>query len=255
MIVRERTNEFVMIEQDHHAQVSGKIMAKWKDALFQGTEQRKSVEYAIHMHDYGWKNFDRKPFWNDKHQSPYSFNDFPDIPKVILYKHGVDVVEKEDSYAGLLCSEHYKQFLINEPGDEIQVFVKQEEEREERIIESLGQFNKRLFNFHYGLVLLGDGLSLYACLNEPLASEENVHPFFKKGIPLSSDLELGDTMQPRWVDEHTIALDPFPFEEPIDIKIKQKIVAKEAISAQGLIDSYEQAPFEEVSIRLIAEEN
>lgn len=66
MIVRERKNEFVLIEQDHHAQISGIIMSYWKDSLFSAPEFRRSVEYAIFQHDCGWKPFDTDPFWNDK---------------------------------------------------------------------------------------------------------------------------------------------------------------------------------------------
>lgn len=68
MIIRERENDFVMIEQKNHAQFAGDVMAQWKKTLFQGEELSKSVDYAIRMHDYGWESLDKSPFWNDKNK-------------------------------------------------------------------------------------------------------------------------------------------------------------------------------------------
>lgn len=251
MIIRERENDFVMIEQMHHAQFAGDVMTKWESGLFQGSQLRKSVDYAIRMHDYGWENLDRTPFWNDKKQVPYSLFDFPKAPKVIFYTYGIDAVEKVDRYAALLCSRHYIQFFLKDSSEESQAFLKQEEERKERIIATLDNFDEGIFNFHYALLALGDTISVFACVNEPGATQETIHPFFKKGLSLSSELGLAEpTMKPVWVDEQTIALDVFPFETPITSTLFQKIVSKTVIAEKGLLDSYDQAEYEEITINI-----
>src|SRR5699024_6115133 len=107
MIARERKDDFVMIEQDNHAHISGDLIKAWKDSFFAGESFKESVEYAIIHHDYGWKLFDKQPFWNDEKQMPYTFIDFPNKPKTVFYKHGIDVVEKDDPYAALLRSEEH----------------------------------------------------------------------------------------------------------------------------------------------------
>src|SRR5690625_1947526 len=113
MIVREHEDLFIMIEQDNHAYVSGEIMKHWKKRLFKGKAFKSSVDNAIYKHDIGWAHFDKQPFWNDKDNAPYTFVTFPSLPKVVLYTHGINKAEQYDRYAGLLCSEHYKRFLVN----------------------------------------------------------------------------------------------------------------------------------------------
>lgn len=84
-------------------------------------------------------------------------------------------------------------------------------------------FDKCVFDFHYALLVLGDTLSVYACVNEPGATEETIHPFFKKGLSLSEELGLNETnIHPSWIDEQTIALKVFPFEAPINSRLIQK---------------------------------
>jgi len=66
MIIREHDNDYVFIQQDHHAQISGDILKRWEPDYFLGSELRESVEYAAYQHDTGWKDFDKQPFLNNK---------------------------------------------------------------------------------------------------------------------------------------------------------------------------------------------
>lgn len=253
MIVREHANEFVLTKQDDHAQVSGKIITNWRDDLFKTVKLRKSVEYAIYNHDVGWKPIDKQPFWNDQKQEPYTFIDFPTPPKAVFYKHGIDEVLQQDAYAGLLCSRHYMNFLLQETSDEAKAFVEQEKERQQQIIESLSDFDKNAFNFHYALLQHCDSLSLFMCLNEPGVAMKDGHPFFREGIPISSALHgfNENKMELTWKDHDTIAIHEFPFENPLSITLKQKVVTKEAISTMGLIPSYEEAPLQKIDLLLV----
>ncbi|MFS0645700.1 DUF3891 family protein [Siminovitchia sp. 179-K 8D1 HS] len=253
MIVRERMNEFVMIEQDHHAGISGEIFSCWKDGFFKGEKWRESVLHAVTKHDCGWRMVDRQPFWNDQKQAPYTFMDFPSPAKTLIYNSGIDEVERRDRYAALLCSEHYVRFKQEEESPEAKQFVQFEKARQQRLIKSISDFGRSLFAFHYGLLQLCDNLSLYLCLNEPGAKKEEESPFFQNGIPLSGALDVFSKkkMHARWIDRHTIGLDEFPLKQPVTVNLKQKTVSKELISKQGLIPSYLETPEETVEIHLV----
>ncbi|SET02002.1 Protein of unknown function [Oceanobacillus limi] len=251
MIVRERKKEFVMIEQHNHAQLSGMILSNWKSTLFQGESYRKSVELANYLHDIGWKEFDQQPFWNDKVQAPYTFSDFPIHPKIVLYQHGINEVEKRDLYAALLCSEHYKRFLIQHTSIEAQSFVNEENRRQQCIRHRLENVDKDLFDFHYRLLQFGDNLSLYLCLNEPGVTNQDIHPFFKNGIPLPEGITTNSHLELTWTDENTVSLQDFPFEQPFTVTIKQKIVNKDEIAKKGLIQAYQEEAMEEFPVQLI----
>ncbi|WP_432355508.1 DUF3891 family protein [Sporosarcina sp. A2] len=112
MITREREDTFVMIEQDHHGQLSEEIMCYWKKELFPGLDKRQSVVLAIHHHDRCWAPFEKKSFWNDAKQKPYIFTDFRFPAKLALYTQGIEELEVLDTYAAMLCSEHYCQFIM-----------------------------------------------------------------------------------------------------------------------------------------------
>lgn len=253
MIVREHENAFIMTTQDDHAHVSGKLIANWRDALFKKPKLRKSVEYAIFQHDLGWKPIDEQPFWNDKKQEPYTFIDFPTPPKAVFYKHGIDEVVQSDAYAGLLCSTHYMNFLLEETSKEAYAFVEQEKERQQQIMESFSYLNKDAFDFHYALLQLCDSLSLFMSINEPGVAMEGGHPFFRKGIPVPSVLDnfSKSKIDLNWKDNHTISMHEFPFENPVNITLKQKTVTKEAIKTMGLVQSFQEAPLQKIDLLLV----
>lgn len=256
MIIRENENHFILIEQTHHATLSGLLAKGWKEELFPGESFKKSVEYAAAHHDVGWAHFDKAPFLNDKTQAPYSFDNFPDVPKTVLYKHGIDAVMGNDLYAALLCSVHYTNFFKDTEENEIIQFVQKEQERQARLRSQIDSFDEEIFAFHYGLLQLVDGLSLFVCLNEPGIPAEEGHPFFQKGLSIPESLRLeGKTIHPKWVDNETVALNVFPFSYPVEGSIPQKKVAKAAMTEKGLLESYEEAFEEEMTIRFVRDEN
>src|SRR5690625_6536973 len=83
MIIREQKQTITMIEQNHHAHLSAEIIKNWQDIFFKNDPYFESVLYAIKYHDYGWYHFDKQPFLNDDTQLPYSFIDFPVLPKTV----------------------------------------------------------------------------------------------------------------------------------------------------------------------------
>lgn len=253
MIVQEHDNAYIMIEQDNHARMSGELTVNWKDSRFAGHAHRKSVEYAISNHDVGWKPMDKQPFWNDAKNKPYTFTDFPVPAKAVFYKRGIDEVADWDLYAALLCSRHYSRFLQNQKLPEAKKFVDEEDARQQQIIESIKTFDQVNYDFHYAMLQFCDNVSLYICLNDPGVAKQNEHPFFKNGIPVPAAFDFFHAEKARiqWQDKQTAAMEIFPFIQPIDLIIKQKLVKKEAISSKGLLESYQEAPMEEQHIRLV----
>lgn len=249
MIIRERSNEIIMITQHDHALISGLIAENVKDSLFHSSSKRKSVEIAIREHDRAWMPVDKHPILNDKTKLPFSFMDLPASFKTVFYKHGIDEVEKMDFYAALLCSAHYVQFMSkNKDDDLIKTFIEGERAREQRLKSIIPQFHGEAFQFHFNLLKFCDNVSLYMCLNEPGTMKDNEHFFYKDGI--HSPFVRGETMNAAWEDTQTVTLSPFPFRQPFCVFLKQKVVSKDEIVHRGIAQAYYEAPYETIKIRL-----
>ncbi|MBM6613629.1 DUF3891 family protein [Desemzia sp. RIT804] len=252
MISRENKDSFTLTEQLHHSIVSGEMLSYWKYENVKHSSFYPSLHYAISMHDYGWKNFDKQPFWNDQTQQPYSFIDFPMMAKLVIYQHGVDEIEKENPYAALLCSKHYQNFFTGEKAAAAKQFVQNEEQRQIRIKKNFPDFNEALFLYHFGLLNLLDGISLFAAITEPEHGKKTSHPFFKDGLEIPDVLGLVDKrITLSWLDDHTIEINPFPFEESFNCLLKQKEITKDSITQKGFLESYEKNPYDHISIQIV----
>lgn len=252
MIVRECEREFIMIRQHHHAIISETIIESVQEKFFPDSPLKHSVLYAIKMHDYGWENFDKEPFWNDEKAIPYSFIDFPNTGKTVLYKYGIDEVEKNDGYAGLLCSTHYSKFLAKDPSKEAHSFIDKEQIRQKTIYNRIKP-DPNLFVFHSELLRLADNFSLFLCLNEPGCSKEETHSFFENGIRLPVMLEgkLGKKLELEWIDEGAVSCKPFLFKSSVTLTIPFKRIAKESISTVGLRSCFTEAEEEYFELKIV----
>lgn len=108
MIVREKEDNFILISQHDHAQISGDITKNLNKNLF-GSYYFNDVIVAAYQHDRGWIDLDQTPKWNGN--APFSFLDYPLIPKLKAYHQGLNEVEMMDKYASLICSLHYCTFF------------------------------------------------------------------------------------------------------------------------------------------------
>lgn len=249
MIIRERNDAFIMIKQHDHAQMSKHLFQHLHDHLLP-RECYSSIEYAIAQHDCGWIPFDNAPFWNDEKNSPFSFTNFPTEPKTVLYEQGINLIEENDLYAALLCSEHYTRFLKNSSEVAAKKLVERELIRQKRIKARLNA-DEELFLKHYEFLQFFDNLSLYLCLNEPGTSKESEHFFFEKGIKLPQLFAENQTLNPIWTTEKEIKINRDLFSEIAPITLKQKVVSKQAIKEEGLQSAYSQEKTEKVSLRII----
>lgn len=61
MIIYERTDDFVMIKQHDHAQLSAEIARHVNQAVFLNPSRKEDVLYSISEHDRGWIDLDDVP--------------------------------------------------------------------------------------------------------------------------------------------------------------------------------------------------
>ena len=256
MIVREHEHHFIMIQQHHHGLLAGTLMSEWKEDMFPENQWRKSVLTAISHHDRGWSPFDEQPFWNDEKSAPFRFTDFPLQPKIVLYRQGINEVEKMDAYAAMLCSLHYEQFIQTSEESEAQQFKEEEQSRRQRLRQSIEGFDEQLFEDHFALLQLGDNFSLYCCVNDPGSHKSDEHVFFRNGIPSPenfSELPTG-RIGIRFADAQMIRVQDFPFKHRFSIEVKQKRVAKESIRKKGLYAAYAETEYEFVTLQFSPED-
>lgn len=249
MIIRKQPQQFVCIEQHHHAFLSKQIISHWKEHFLGNDPFANSVLYAIKYHDVGWDYFDRQPFWNDKENQPYSFINLPLLIKTVLYTNGVNFVEERNPYAAALCSAHYAYFLKKYELPEVQNYINKENLRQQKILQSFPEIDKATFKKHLSLLQLADNISLFICLHEPGKNNER-HRYFEKGIPVGKPLEnpTSDIIETEWLDAQTISLKQLPKVEPFSITIKEKIIPFKTIEEKGWLKSYEEAPYKKREI-------
>ncbi|WP_282941352.1 DUF3891 family protein [Paenibacillus sp. RC67] len=254
MIIRETEHEFIMTTQHNHAGLSGQFAAHFCDDLFLGNAYIPVVLQAIHEHDRAWIRLDQTPIWNDEDHVPFSFSDYPMLPKLVLYKLGIDEVEQINAYAALLCSMHYASFqhIRNSLHPDCIAFCSGEASRQARLEENL-KVPKEVLERHFHLLQLCDDLSLYVCLNNPGASKEKEHPWYREGFKRSEPLLLegGRRLMAEWISENEIKMTPFPFKHDFKMIVPIKRVSKDAIRTLGMNKAYAKTMMQEQEITCV----
>jgi hypothetical protein len=254
LVIYEREHDWVMIPQHHHGLLSGDIARHWNSAYITGTERWSGVIFAIAQHDRAWIDLDETPFWNDRAKEPYSFIEFPLILKLTFYKKGIDEVEKQSPYAGLLCSLHYNSFLVGDKEPAAIEFSRQEKARQHRLMEQLNLFEAHkedLLKIHFLMVQFCDDLSLYLCMQEPGTPKADEFPWFKDGFREIFSFTDGLKIIAEWLDSKQVSLRPFPLASPAVVSIKIKEVKKANISLWGIAKAYSDTEWKERTFTLI----
>lgn len=246
MIVRETREYYVMTTQHDHAKVSGEISRWFLEKLFSGSNIHEVI-LAIEQHDRGWIRLDYTPIWNDHKEVPFSFMDYPLLPKLLSYKSGLDEVESMNTYAGLLCSLHYTSFnhIKRSTLQDCLNFLQYEKERQEKIKMRLGVSDESIILRHFKLLQLCDEISLYICMNEPGVKKENEHVWYKNGF--ETVLDVG-RIQAQWINKTNIIIHPFLFKKDFNITLKSKHVPKELVRQIGISNAYQNTPWSEQEI-------
>lgn len=259
MICREQDGVLVMTKQHEHGLLAGEF-AKWfKEEHTPAEGRRAEVLWAVSNHDRGWIDLDETPFWNDAEGLPYSFLDFPVVPKLTFYRRGIDEIEAQTPYGALLCSSHFER-LIEVSGEEcpeLTRYLQGEADRRARIHRGLEQskpLEEGELYYDARLLQFCDDLSLFLALSKPGSAESEKHPWFVDGFSGSEEFSFtsGRAIEAEWQDSTTLTLTPFPFMKEIEVSFKQRRVSRADIEEKGIARAYREAPEEECRITVIS---
>lgn len=212
MIVRPQNGRFILIKQLDHSLVSGVFSVYWKEMIAPLSQMIHTISY----HDIGWVTLDKSVLWDEQKNQPIDFLDYPLELKIRAYRQGISLMEKQDPYAGYLCSMHFSSFFKDEKSGVGFTFLMEEKSRQKRLWEQLTEREKEKVTDNFALLKFFDDLSLSLCLNEPM---ENSHPWFREGI-----YHRNHRYQWVWEDENHLFLEPNGFRRPFTIHIPYQIV-------------------------------
>ncbi|WP_341357384.1 DUF3891 family protein [Rossellomorea sp. y25] len=246
MIIREIKDSFIMIRQHDHAFLSGELIKHFKPSLLKSDAFFDDALYAAYQHDRSWIGLDETPIWNDRESIPFTFSDYPLLPKLAFYKIGVDEIERVNTYASLLCSLHFCSFFSQSQNKDCLVFLTGEARRQMNLRESFPDLDEELLQQHFHLLQFSDNLSLYLCLNEPGVAKEDEHPWFKNGFQNTEMFHPeNQPLMARWLNEKEVTLEPYPFEKEFHVSLQYKIVVKSLIEEVGVAEAYEKSDMKE----------
>lgn len=247
MIVRETeagggTGWQVVLQTDH-ADLSGQFVRRWGNERFDRPEPYTPVETASFRHDDGWSVWEQSPRLEAATNRPQNFLERELTVHLHLYRAAIAAVSEQDAYAGLLVALHgaglyrgrYEEraevlpgdgVLPEDPGEAsvrelVDGFVREQEERQRRLVEQLHLDEDRLWT-NYRLLQVFDRLSLYFCMNDILAGGR---PERLEGVPVDYAGGQADvSVEP--VGPWRVRLDPFPFaESPAHFTLRRRVVA------------------------------
>ena len=181
MIVRDAGSAWQLVLQPDHADLSAQFLRAWAER----PEPYGSVLTAVARHDDGWAVWERAPGLSREGERPRNFLDVEVPAHLAFYRACILAVTEHDPYAGLLVSMHgagiYQQRYGTDPGlklslaaefaDQVEAFVREQEEGYPRRIAELGLGEDERWR-NYGLLQLFDRLSLYFCMRDLDGGEE-----------------------------------------------------------------------------------
>jgi hypothetical protein len=220
MIVRYESNgTIVMITQNDHAQLSGLFAAHWGNVRFEKPRPYLSVVRAAMFHDRGWIRYETGPQLNPNGRTP-NYRDVPnDKAQLEAFEWAGDWLSAIDPYAGLMIARHRSGLwqgrygVITHPPaikrgtlpPEIKNFITRSEAKQKVAAEKLDPAELAI---NYSLLQVWDLMSLYICSNE-VHTPDRIEP-----VPTGYSGKTGVIMNLTPVDPKTIALDPYPFDQP-----------------------------------------
>src|SRR5215216_1723776 len=158
MIVREKTDSYMLIKQHDHALASGEFAKHWA----RKPRPLDRTLYAVAYHDVAWQGPDARVRWNEETGRPYSFLDYPPEPKVRAYTEGLDWLEERDPYAACLCSMHYETLMRRFGSSAAEErFADAESRRQAKLRVEMSEEELENLEYNLRLLQLCDGLSLF----------------------------------------------------------------------------------------------
>lgn len=220
MIVKERDGGLLCVRQTDHALLSGAFAAAWGNERFPVPERRDSVLVAASRHDDGWAQWELAPRVQPE-GDPVDFIRIPVDEHVQLYRRGIDLVQAEDAYAGLIASMHGERLYTRpfHPGmdpriehlagrdlDLAHAYVEGEQRRQHEL-RAETRADDADVEEAWRLLQVWDRLSLVVCMGLLDTADEQTMPLVRTGE--GSDVRIVC----RATDPATLTLDPYPFRD------------------------------------------
>lgn len=225
MIVRDRGDDWQVVLQIDHEDLSGAFARAWAE---QGS-RHPSLAIAAARHDDGWAVWERAPVVDSETGKPVNFLDVDVSSHLAFYRACIAAVTEHDRYAGLLVSMHgagiYRQRYGRDPSlglsraaeaqELIDAFVAEQESGYERRLADSSAANDDERWRDYELLQLYDRLSLYFCMRDVEA--DGGEPVELQGYTLEL---LGP-----W----RVRMSPFPFgASPARFELVRRVMPKSA---------------------------
>lgn len=225
MILQETDGGLLAVRQTDHALLSGAFAAAWGNDRFPPPPRRDAVLVAAARHDDGWSRWELSPRTDDDGR-PVDFIRIPVREHTALYRDGIDLVEAEDAFAGLVASLHGERLYTRPfvPGldpriDHLQgedaalarAYVDHELDRQAR----LGVTEVRHeAEEAWRLLQVWDRLSLFVCMQRLGSGATQTMPPVRDATGEDVTVAIG-TPRPG-----VLHLDPFPFEGPAAFEVE-----------------------------------
>jgi hypothetical protein len=224
MIVRyESDGSIVMITQNDHAQLSGLFAAHWGNDRFAKPQPFASLVRAAMFHDRGWIRYETSPQLDPQSGRTPNYRDVPtDRAQLEAFEWAGEWLSAIDPYAGLMIARHRTGLwqgrygvITHPPGRQrgklpadIVAFIARSEAKQKRAADGLDTGELAI---NYNLLQVWDLMSLYICSDETLAPER-IEPVPIRYSDRDRLASLPMTLVP--LEARTIALDPYPFDQP-----------------------------------------
>jgi hypothetical protein len=175
MIVRDRGDDWQVVLQIDHEDLSGDFARAWAEP----GPRHASLVTAAARHDDGWAVWERAPRLDEETGAPVNFLDVDITSHLAFYRAGIAAVGEQDPYAGLLVSMHgagiYRQRYGRDPAlglsraaeaqALVDAFVDEQEAGYEERMTAAGVDDDQRWR-DYELLQLYDRLSLYFCMRD-----------------------------------------------------------------------------------------
>jgi hypothetical protein len=224
MIVRDRGDDWQVVLQIDHEDLSGAFARAWADR----GARHGSLAIAAARHDDGWAVWERAPVVEAETGKPVNFLDVDISSHLAFYRACIAAVTEHDPYAGLLVSMHgagiYQQRYGRDPAlglsraaaaqELVDAFVAEQEGGYDARVAAAGVSDEERWR-DYELLQLYDRLSLYFCMRD--VEGDGAGPLELQGYTL-------ELLAP-W----RVRMDPYPFaESPAPFELVRRLMPKSA---------------------------
>lgn len=163
MIVRRLDADLLLVAQDDHAALAGRIMAAWRAGGLPGHERRDRVLEATGRHDLGWRPVDSAPSIDPESGTPYEFLNAPREVRQGVWSRALAVLAPQDPYVAALVAHHatavYRRFTSTSGWE---AFFPELTRRRDDLLSTAG-LSVDLLLEDYTFVGMGDLWSLVFC--------------------------------------------------------------------------------------------